>query len=456
MATLKYLDPITGQYKPVSSGGGGTSIPASDTEPTTGNYWLDTSEEGGTYYTAGEVDNMLAALPAGLTMDLLWENPDRTVGLGAQSIPVDCSDADFVVGVCMNGADHGGNIVSFCKVGEGMNFFGVYGTTPHNRRVFIYEDHIQIEDVDMFKSYNTTGDPPSNDQGRILPLYFYKIKSTVTGGTPVTPENVYTKDEIDELLATVGGGMGMDLLWENEDPTASFAAQTVEMDLSQYKFVSIVYHGATAFETFLYKNTGFIPVGTSTELITITKNYPKDFLTRTADISQAGVVFSDGNYVTYSTGAISATANGYSVPVAIYGIKAVSSNSASETEDLDHPGCFYRTVNGVQEWLNPPMEIGVEYKTTERYAGKHVYVSALNFGVLPNKENKTVNLSDLGINNVSGVIHADLIDSSGMFVNSHEGITNFTASALNISITTNIDYSAHIAVAILKYIKTTD
>ena len=40
-------------------GGGGVDIPAQDTEPATGNYWLDTSAEGGTYYTAGEVDTLL-------------------------------------------------------------------------------------------------------------------------------------------------------------------------------------------------------------------------------------------------------------------------------------------------------------------------------------------------------------------------------------------------------------
>lgn len=45
MASLKYLDPITGEYKKVASGGGGTSIPASDTEPASGNYWLDTSAD---------------------------------------------------------------------------------------------------------------------------------------------------------------------------------------------------------------------------------------------------------------------------------------------------------------------------------------------------------------------------------------------------------------------------
>lgn len=38
---------------------------------------------------------------------------------------------------------------------------------------------------------------------------------------------------------------------------------------------------------------------------------------------------------------------------------------------------------GPIEWLNPPMELGVEYRTTERYLGKPVYVKTINMGNLP-------------------------------------------------------------------------
>ena len=44
MATLNYLDPKTGEYKKVvvPGGGGGVDIPASDTPPEKGNWWLNT------------------------------------------------------------------------------------------------------------------------------------------------------------------------------------------------------------------------------------------------------------------------------------------------------------------------------------------------------------------------------------------------------------------------------
>lgn len=52
-------------------------------------------------------------------------------------------------------------------------------------------------------------------------------------------------------------------------------------------------------------------------------------------------------------------------------------------ESADYPGCYYRMEEGTQEWINPPMALGVEYRTTERYNGKSVYVKAIATGAMP-------------------------------------------------------------------------
>lgn len=57
--------------------------------------------------------------------------------------------------------------------------------------------------------------------------------------------------------------------------------------------------------------------------------------------------------------------------------------AALGVEDVEHPGCFYRMVNGKQEWLNPPMELGVEYRTAERWLGMVVYTKLFDYGVIP-------------------------------------------------------------------------
>lgn len=35
------------------------------------------------------------------------------------------------------------------------------------------------------------------------------------------------------------------------------------------------------------------------------------------------------------------------------------------------------------EWVNPPLVVGQEYRTTQRYEGKPVYIKTINFGTLP-------------------------------------------------------------------------
>ena len=49
------------------------------------------------------------------------------------------------------------------------------------------------------------------------------------------------------------------------------------------------------------------------------------------------------------------------------------------TESTDYPGCYYRMVDGAQEWINPPMIDGVEYRTTEKFNGQPVYCQLVYF-----------------------------------------------------------------------------
>lgn len=51
-------------------------------------------------------------------------------------------------------------------------------------------------------------------------------------------------------------------------------------------------------------------------------------------------------------------------------------------ESAAYPSCYYRQVDGENEWLNPPMVAGALYRTTERYKGLPVYVQSASF-VMP-------------------------------------------------------------------------
>ena len=104
------------------------------------------------------------------------------------------------------------------------------------------------------------------------------------------------------------------------------------------------------------------------------------------------------------------------------------------------------------EWEHPPMKIGVEYRTLERYNGKPVYAKAINFGQAPNATYKDVSH---GIENFSQLVSytgmmggANLIEASA--------VDSIQINASIIRITTNTDVSASYVYLVLRYKKTTD
>lgn len=104
------------------------------------------------------------------------------------------------------------------------------------------------------------------------------------------------------------------------------------------------------------------------------------------------------------------------------------------------------------EWVNPPMTLGVEYRTTERWNGKLVYAKYVNFGSAPNATTKSVSH---GIENFAqcagwtGIL-------GGANLQGHSGITAVDINATSIAITTDKDLSASAVYVAIKYTKSTD
>lgn len=107
---------------------------------------------------------------------------------------------------------------------------------------------------------------------------------------------------------------------------------------------------------------------------------------------------------------------------------------------------------GPLEWINPPMQLGVEYRSTERYNGKPVYAKAINFGQAPNATYKDVSH---GIENFG-----QLVSYTGMMGGANlietPALDSIQINASNIRITTNSDVSASYVYLVLRYTKTTD
>lgn len=104
------------------------------------------------------------------------------------------------------------------------------------------------------------------------------------------------------------------------------------------------------------------------------------------------------------------------------------------------------------EYITPPMQLGVEYRTVERYNGKPVYAKAINFGQAPNATYKEVSH---GIEDFS-----QLVSYTGMMGGANlieaPALDNILINASIIRITTNTDASGSYVYLVLRYIKTTD
>lgn len=121
-------------------------------------------------------------------------------------------------------------------------------------------------------------------------------------------------------LEDINTGVTMDLLWENASPTSAFAAQTIDINLSNYWGVKIIWN---IIDTLNYTNTIESQKGTRTFIhAAIGASSPYIYT------SQRGVTtyedkleFSDGAYGAVNTGAV--TKNNCCIPIRIYGIKGV-------------------------------------------------------------------------------------------------------------------------------------
>lgn len=111
------------------------------------------------------------------------------------------------------------------------------------------------------------------------------------------------------------------------------------------------------------------------------------------------------------------------------------------------------------EWINPPTLLGVEYRTTERYNGKPVYVKAINFGALPNNTNKSVEhgVEDMGICfELFGNSSPNSAPSIGVNLIGDNRVTGIYRAGNVIYIGSHVAFQTSSAIVVMKYTKTTD
>ena len=115
--------------------------------------------------------------------------------------------------------------------------------------------------------------------------------------------------KMSQNLEYVGGGVSMNLLWENPAPTAVFAPQTVTINnISQYKLVMILFRNSMA----------VAPVGDSSTIFEAsggTNGSSGAYQTRAFQIKSDGIQFFGG-----VQGGVTGN-NSFMIPCSIYGIQ---------------------------------------------------------------------------------------------------------------------------------------
>lgn len=119
---------------------------------------------------------------------------------------------------------------------------------------------------------------------------------------------------------------------------------------------------------------------------------------------------------------------------------------------------IYGSKIGTWEYVNPPMYLGVEYRTTERYLGKPVYKKLLLFTGAMTEGYSQMAHNIANIANVVGC-YAELFDGSSTLstpILDGSNMIIFSAAASTIRKTSVGDYSAYSARILMSYTKYAD
>lgn len=147
-----------------------------------------------------------------------------------------------------------------------------------------------------------------------------------------------------------------------------------------------------------------------------------------------------------------------------HGVTSQQVGAAPAVADSNYPGCYYRLVNNVvgeeiREWINPPMVLGVEYRTTERHNGAVVYAVRLTVGELLNKGTTTTTLPSVPaeIVEIYGTAKSDAYTEAVTFpiltTSGAAGARLVKTGTQQISAKTFADYGGYVATATVRYTK---
>lgn len=146
----------------------------------------------------------------------------------------------------------------------------------------------------------------THDNKEALDSYTKTMDEVMTETKEAAKEETKSEITLDGL-----GGASIVPLWKNPSPSSSFAAQTLEMDLSDYSLVFVAFTTRTAYPNATTTTVGFVSESGSTNKYYFSGNQS---LYRYFRAKPTGIEFGDGECA-------GSTGNYVLVPHTIYGFK---------------------------------------------------------------------------------------------------------------------------------------
>lgn len=148
--------------------------------------------------------------------------------------------------------------------------------------------------------------------------------------------------------------------------------------------------------------------------------------------------------------------NGYPLTEDVQ-LAAVDVGAMEAQESEEYAGCYYRMAGQEQEWINPPMVAGVEYRTAQRWEGMPVYVQRIHISSLPNDgvSNIPLELPASQILRCDNVICTDngYLVQSPYFTASGTLLIKHLFTGNHLQISTTSDYRGAVANFTVFYVK---
>ena len=131
----------------------------------------------------------------------------------------------------------------------------------------------------------------------------------------------------------------------------------------------------------------------------------------------------------------------------------VSKSYLDSVVQMNPDGSMYRTIDGEDEWFNPGLTVGEEYRTTKRFEGSPVYTMAVACGDMP--KNGGTNIPH-GCS-VDKIVSCRGVTANGIvlpYMSAAGGTLFVSANRTNVVLYSNYDNDATGIVATIEYTKT--